>query len=90
MLSSEIAKLFENLGIIYLPRLHFANRRAQKWVEKQCKKALKYQEITQEQKWLGVYYEKELSSPYIPPIDIRWVDSRVGWGVFATKKKEKR
>ncbi len=85
MLSLEIAKLFENLGIIYLPRLHFANRRTEKWVEKRCKKALKYQEITSEQKWLGVYYEKELSASDFPPIEIRWIDNRIGWGVFAKR-----
>ncbi len=55
------------------------------WIVKKCRKAVEENVITMQQKWLGNYYQKELSSEFLKPILIRWIDSDIGWGVFAQK-----
>lgn len=78
-------ELEDNLGITYLHHVEFYHLSALQWVVKRCQRALQEKSITKEQKWLGSYFQKEISSLYVPPLVIRWIDSTIGWGVFAGK-----
>jgi len=78
-------EFFQTFGISYLHHLEFAKPAVLEWVIWHCKRALQEGMITREQKWLGSYYQKELSSFYAPPVMVKWIDSSIGWGVFAAK-----
>ena len=41
--------------------------------------------IPGEKIWMGVYFEKEICFGIHPPISIRYIDSEIGYGVFAEK-----
>jgi len=77
---SELEKLCK---ITYLPHIEFP-----KWADffAISQKTLKYHKkglLDQKQLWLGAYFQKNLQVPPIPPVRLRWIDDRVGWGVFA-------
>jgi hypothetical protein len=38
-----------------------------------------------EQRWLGVYFKKEILSAEIPLVSLSWINSVAGWGVFAER-----
>lgn len=56
---------------------------------KACIKLHKKEELTLEQLWLGKYFQKEILSSHIPDVTIRWIDSVLGWGVFALRNFKK-
>jgi len=35
--------------------------------------------------WLGTYFRKEILSHHLPEVSVRWIDERMGWGVFAER-----
>lgn len=48
-------------------------------------KQAKKETVTREQLWLGSYFKKEIASGAIPAVEIRWISSELGWGVFAAR-----
>ncbi len=80
----------KHLGVRYLHHLSFQNFSSLAWVVKKCRKALKEEVITTEQKWLGSYYQKELLSHTLPEITVRWINADIGWGVFSKKDLKTR
>jgi len=82
-----IAKTAEDyyniFGVRYVSHLEFCDHKALKWVLKSCKKALQKKIIVTQQKWLGAFYHKEIEEGTIPNLIIRWIDSYIGYGVFA-------
>lgn len=52
-------------------------------VLKTCAKLQNRGEVPIEQSWFGKYFQKELTSKTDPDVVIRWIDSSLGWGVFA-------
>jgi SET domain-containing protein len=45
--------------------------------------------FSQSQNWLGVYFKNEILSDYMPDVTIRWIDNKIGWGVFANRDFKK-
>src|SRR5690349_6625155 len=39
--------------------------------------------ISTRQKWLGVYYKRDLEEKRVPKLIIRWIDEEMGYGIFA-------
>lgn len=81
---------FEKItGAPFIPELEFAHPKiilkAQKWAIKLHKQG----EMTREQLWFGSYFQKEITSHFIPDVTIRWIDSTFGWGVFANRDFKK-
>lgn len=74
------------IGVTYLHHLEFQSIHALAWVRNECKKGLKKNLITTEQKWLGSYYEEEIAQQREPPVFLRWINAEIGWGVFADKE----
>ena len=75
----------KDFEIIYLPHLFFDSVKNLKKVQQKCKKALKYQEITEKEIWLGTYYEKEVAQGYNSNVYVKYVDKYKGHGLFALK-----
>lgn len=82
--SEEITPYSEELmGANWLSALEFCNEKVAKHVRKQCEKALKKGWFDTRKKWLGVFYSKEIEKGEHPELIIKWIDERVGYGVFA-------
>lgn len=82
---SEFEKAF---GVRYISSLTFGTEKLRKQIEKRCRAALEEGEISRRQKWLGSYHAKEVAEGLSPDLEIRWIDSTVGYGVFANEPFE--
>jgi len=81
---------FEQLtGTSFIPHLDFADAKIRADLERRGAKFHKKGILTREQLWLGSYYQKEISSCFIPDVAIRWIDPQLGWGVFANRDFKK-
>ena len=49
-------------------------------------KAKEEDKIPAEKIWMGIYFDKEIGRGSHPPLSIRYIDTEVGFGVFAEKK----
>lgn len=70
-------------AISYLPRLDFLKP---SYYRACFRKTLLYDRrgfLDYQQRWLGVYFRKEILSQFLPPLRVRWINSYAGWGVFA-------
>ena len=84
---SELQTLTQAL---YIPSLEFIDPSTKEELIRRGERLRKRGEMTLEQIWLGNYYKKELESFHIPPLELRWIDPTLGWGVFAAKDFKKR
>lgn len=73
----------------WVPYLTFPDPEIQSALVKACAKLHKKEELTLEQLWLGKYFQKEILSAHTPDVAIRWIDSNLGWGVFALRDFKK-
>ncbi len=71
------------------PQLEFASQEILLQIQTITKKLHKKGELTLEQLWLGQYYRKEISTPPVPDVSVRWIGSDLGWGVFALRPLRK-
>ncbi len=58
-------------------------------IAKLCQKAEKKKALNKERKWLGFYYDKELTEPTRPFVMIKPVNDKIGYGVFTLKNLKK-
>lgn len=79
----EYEALFQ---ISYLPQLIFDHYNTLRWVVGCCKKAEKKGMFSREQRWLGAYFEKEVEKIFLPPLEVRWIDDKIGYGLFAKER----
>jgi hypothetical protein len=75
---SEFEALFQTQ---FIPGLDFSDFSLQKKILKLHRQ----NRLSREQLWWGSYFQKELTHFSLPPIEIRWIDARIGWGVFAVE-----
>ncbi len=76
-------------GAKWVPGLDFDNFNIFSSLAKEGLKLHKKGEMTREQLWLGRYFQKEILNEYAPDVAIRWIDSSLGWGVFALRDFKK-
>ena len=74
---------FKKQGIVYLRRNEYVSESVRQAVEKRCAKVDRKKMVERERRWLGGYYAKELENELYPPFEIKIVNVRVGYGVFA-------
>ncbi len=81
---------FERLtGAKWVSTLEFDSESIRSHIIRQCEKLYEKGELTIEQMWLGRYYEKEIREHKSPNVAIRYIDDRLGWGVFALQDLKK-
>ena len=81
---------FEELfQIKYLSHLEFFDWKVEKSIRKKCALAKKKGKIGDLAIWLGMLHGKELESGHIPPVAIRWIDEKIGYGLFTTQSFKK-
>lgn len=76
----EFERLFE---IDYYSHLEFANWEVEQWIKKRCKKALKRGKVGDLALWLGKLHGKAIDDAYVPDITLRWINEKIGYGIFA-------
>lgn len=75
-------KLF---AIQWLKHLQFQDERLLSHVNRHLERQINKRAFTIRENWLGIHFQKEIQEPSVPPILVRWIDDRMGYGVFATE-----
>lgn len=76
--------------IKYLPHICAISEKFLHKVGRSMQKAFSKKNITNEEKWLGIYFEKELVQDENPDLKIQWIDYKKGFGVFADQDIKKK
>jgi uncharacterized protein len=76
-------QLEQLIGITYLPQLVFLRESDFDTICGKVEKFRKKEWFDPNQIWLGAYFRKEIQTSVLPPVRLRWIDSTLGWGVFA-------
>lgn len=71
----------------YIPELVFTDEKTFRRVRKRCR-SLKKGGITPEMKWLGTLYAEQIRMHSVADVSIRWIDDRLGYGLFAEQNIE--
>lgn len=83
----EFEKYFD---LSFYTDLRFANIAILNWIVKRCSRAVKKNDMTRQQKWLGKYYATEIESGKTADVRIEFISSMMGYGLFADKKIKKK
>lgn len=83
LLDYDEARFERIFGIHYIKKMEFANEQVKELVLKRCQKLVSQNRIGVNAKWLGTLYEKFIASAFMPSICIKWIDEKIGYGVFA-------
>lgn len=75
-------------GHTYIPELVFISEKTFQHVRNECKSLLRKDAITVEMKWLGALYAEQIRSHSMANVSIRWIDERLGYGLFAEQSIE--
>ncbi len=76
-------------GSKWIPKLDFDDFHVFSDIAKESVGLYQKGEMSPEQLWLGSYFRKEILTCETPELAIRWIDSQLGWGVFAMKDLKK-
>lgn len=81
----RLQDLHQWTGVPYRPGLEFSSQSLLRKLLRLSLKLQKKELLSRRQLWLGSYFQKELLSDPILSLSLRWIDSRIGWGLFAEK-----
>lgn len=81
---TPLSEMARYTGASFVETLQFADWKS--WKRLQAKSGSLKPYRSKEQMWLGQYFERELLFPTLPEVSLRWIDSTIGWGVFAEKE----
>lgn len=79
----SISEFEKRMGIKWASYIEFETPKIEKDVATRCAKAIRKNAIDQQQKWLGIYFAKELKTPNFAESIIAWINSDVGYGLIA-------
>jgi uncharacterized protein len=78
---------FESLSQVeYIPQPLFATNAIFDEIVNRTKKAKREDSIPPERIWMGIYFDKEIQAGIHPKVSIRFIDEKVGFGVFAEQR----
>ncbi|WP_213358310.1 SET domain-containing protein [Chlamydiifrater phoenicopteri] len=83
--SYPVGRAAELLNFQFLSELTFSDWKVESAVRQLCKKAERKHLVSLSSKWLGKFHKKELEFPSFNSFVISWIDSYIGYGVFASK-----
>lgn len=81
--STSIAEFEEFFHLRYRPFLTFSNRKSLKKVIRNCPHVLRYQWFAEDNYILTALYKDQLFKGLLAPVSVRWVNSELGYGLFA-------
>lgn len=77
----SLYQLHQITGAYYLSGLEFLSFK----IGRQIARKTDPKEMDAEHKWLSAYFRKEVLQPSLCEVSLRWIDDRIGWGVFAER-----
>ncbi len=83
MIEYSLKELQEKMQMQWLNSLKFFSYTIASKVVHQSKKAMRKKELNVRERWLGVRFQQEISQDFLPNVSIRWLDEKIGYGVFA-------
>ncbi len=86
---TPISRFEELFGITYFPHLVCANWEVEQWLRKACSRAAAKGKMKQLALWLGKLHGPEIDAAEIPDISIRWIDDKIGYGLFTNRPLKK-
>ena len=85
----SVQEFEKTTGATFIPQLDFEDFSLFANIAKKNEKLQKQGKLPREQLWLGSYFRKEILTFPLPDIVLRYVNSAVGWGVFAARDFQK-
>ncbi|MFY7842392.1 MAG: SET domain-containing protein-lysine N-methyltransferase [Rhabdochlamydiaceae bacterium] len=82
-LKEEIVQ--KTIGFTYADHLNYHTVSLSSYVEKKISQLKDTEFQTSKQKWFKSYFLKEFKSCFFPDLCIKWVNDKVGYGVFTEK-----
>lgn len=79
----SIAEFEDLFKIRFIPQLDFSYLSLLNTITKKIAKLHKKDQLSLQQLWFGNYFKKEILTPTLPSVSLRWINFQVGWGVFA-------
>ncbi|WP_100934249.1 SET domain-containing protein [Candidatus Chlamydia corallus] len=79
----SLERASELLRFRFLPSLVFSDWRVEQQIISFCRKAKKRRLISPLAKWLGKLHKQDLLRPPTLPVSVCWINSHIGYGVFA-------
>ena len=87
--SLTIQRYEELFQLRYMPHLQFVDWQAERWMRRQCARALQKGKIGQLALWLGKLHGQQIDKAEIPDLTIRWIDPEIGYGAFTNRSLKK-
>lgn len=84
-----ISRFEELFDITYLHRLTFADWKTEARLRKKCARAKKREKVDPFATWLGTYHSMHIEAQKMPPIAIKWMHAKIGYGLFSTAPLKK-
>lgn len=81
--SFSISRAEKLLNFKFLPQLIFTNWQVEHTIKKLCLKAQKRKFVNPSALWLGKFHKHHISNPPEVPLSVAWINSHIGYGVFA-------
>lgn len=82
----RLEKIFE---IKYIHHLQFEDSYCEEFIRDRCRKAFKKEKIDSLALWLGTYHAKDLDRTSIPDVTLKWIDPKIGYGIFSNTSFKK-
>ncbi len=86
MITCSRSECEKKMDFLWLDTLQFQTENVLSKVLRHSKKAMRKKELSIEEKWLGVHFQREISNGFLPKVSIRWIDEDFGYGVYAEEK----
>ena len=78
-----IAELEAHIPFKFLPSLSFESPSAKKEIQARGLAKLKNNQVSPESQALGEKFIPQIEASHLPNVSIRWIDDRIGYGLFA-------
>lgn len=85
----QAKQIAEKIGIQWLLKLEFESPELLSTIQEKMSNLHAKGKLSKRELWLGSYYGRELQSAHFPDVRISWINSQVGWGVFANRHFKK-
>lgn len=83
-LLTNLTDLFDQkFGITYQNTLTFEDETYLDIIKGKCQKMLGKNDVQAENNWFLALYEEEFRKKMAPKIEVRWINHRLGYGIFA-------
>lgn len=79
----SIAELESRIPFKYLPTISFESPQDKEDIRARGQTKLKNHQVSQESHRLGKKFIRRIETGYLPHTSIRWIDDRIGYGLFA-------